>query len=468
MVASKTARDIAGCFTCQCGTQFDNVERIVQHFKECRYRDDTCKDDDIVVYEPSSFVQDEKKDKPIIVEATSEACNSSKERQLSALSALSAPSAPSTPSTLTTSANDDLWTARLIWQSTNDTKLENNPSSIYTDLNHKLANYGLSILSIHALMCVECECLLNVIHTAQHMQIVHKLELNEDLVWFQELRTLKLKSPTNVLQTHSSQTHVYPYIRGLPVLLNGYECVPCTKNGTGFVHAIMDTFRHHVRRTHGKVIKLEDCIRRTALQTVKNKYAQRCQFFKVDYVPLNGGEEEEEEEGEEKEDAQNIKERMVDFCFSKFMEKNQQRREQQDKGEHEHKKRQDDVDQATDNDTNTILEDGEEDNDEEEEEKEEIVNAREKNLLNQQFNWTAIVKKLGENWDQLVRFEYTNGMVTLDTVVNQLIRYYYRGFRHLSGMTMGMRRMFTQGGSYSAQERGLCRLEQKDTVVRYA
>ncbi|CAC05745.1 RecQ type DNA helicase, N-terminal truncated compared to other tlh genes, partial [Schizosaccharomyces pombe] len=462
-VASKTARDIAGCFTCQCGTQFDNVERIVQHFKECRYRDETCKDDDIVVYEPSSFVQDEKKDKPIIVEAASEAtseeaCNSSKERQLPALSALSA------LSTLTTSANDDLWTARLIWQSTNDTKLDNSPSSNYTDLNHKLANYGLSILSIHALMCVECECLLNVIHTAQHMQIVHKLELNEDLLWFQELRTLKLKSPTNVLQTHSSQTHVYPYIRGLPVLLNGYECVPCTKNGTGFVHAIMDTFRHHVRRTHGKVIKLENCIRRTALQTVKNKYAQRCQFFKVDYVPLNGGEEEEEEEGEEKEDAQNIKERMVDFCFSKFMEKNQQRREQQDKGEN--KKRQDDVDQATDNNTNTILEDDEKDNDEEEEE--EIVNAREKNLLNQQFNWTAIVKKLGENWDQLVRFEYTNGIVTLDTIVNQLIRYYYRGFRHLSGMTMGMRRMFTQGGSYSAQERGLCRLEQKDTVVRYA
>ncbi|EPX75399.1 uncharacterized protein SOCG_16235 [Schizosaccharomyces octosporus yFS286] len=96
------------------------------------------------------------------------------------------------------------------------------------------------------------------------------------------------------------------------------------------------------------------------------------------------------------------------------------------------------------------------------------VDARQKNLLNQQLGWGAIVKALGRNWQGLIGWHYIDGAINSKIILEELIRYYYRGFQYLKWMMIGTRKLFTEGGNYSAQERGLNPLEQRVSVVNYA
>ncbi|EPY52272.1 hypothetical protein SPOG_05739 [Schizosaccharomyces cryophilus OY26] len=65
---------------------------------------------------------------------------------------------------------------------------------------------------------------------------------------------------------------------------NGYECVLCARNASGYVHGNFDSFRHHIRHNHGTRY-LEECIRRVPLQQLK-KESIGDHYLKVDYIPI--------------------------------------------------------------------------------------------------------------------------------------------------------------------------------------
>ncbi|EPX75398.1 RecQ type DNA helicase [Schizosaccharomyces octosporus yFS286] len=296
-----------------------------------------------------------------------------------------------------------------VWQGTQDNSCCSHESPYY-EINQGLATYGLQILSIHAVSCVECGGLLDVEHVKSHMQNVHHVFRFEDEVenLFKQMNHIDLKSPSTVSNERSSSWETYPCIFGLPVLLNGYECTICFDSGGGFVHGIADTFYRHVRRHHGRTVNVNECMRRVSLQTVKNKSYQRHRYFKVDFAPVVG------------EDRNHQLDSLIDSWYLDRVDEDS------------------DADANTNTYTNTYArkrnatEEYGDDND--------SVDARQKNLLNQQLGWGAIVKALGRNWQGLIGWHYIDGAINSKIILEELIRYYYRGFQYLKWMMIGTRK----------------------------
>ncbi|EPX71715.1 ATP-dependent DNA helicase recQ [Schizosaccharomyces octosporus yFS286] len=288
-----------------------------------------------------------------------------------------------------------------VWQGTQDNSCCSHESPYY-EINQGLATYGLQILSIHAVSCVECGGLLDVEHVKSHMQNVHHVFRFEDEVenLFKQMNHIDLKSPSTVSNERSSSWETYPCIFGLPVLLNGYECTICFDSGGGFVHGIADTFYRHVRRHHGRTVNVNE----------------------LDFAPVVG------------EDRNHQLDSLIDSWYLDRVDEDS------------------DADANTNTYTNTYArkrnatEEYGDDND--------SVDARQKNLLNQQLG--------------LIGWHYIDGAINSKIILEELIRYYYRGFQYLKWMMIGTRKLFTEGGNYSAQERGLNPLEQRVSVVNYA